>query len=172
MKKRYYITGISGVGKSTIAQELNRRGIHAIDQDKREHGLCSWKHNETKEKAKFEYGIGKEFLEENDWYCDEEKLKKLLDTFEETVFVCGYTCNQDEYLYLFDKVFLLHCSPETFLKRIDTRTNNNFGKHESEREYILSWYQEFEKDLVDKGAIAINSEAPVEVILEEILKNI
>lgn len=33
MKKRYYVTGVSGTGKTTITKELNKRGFFAIDQD-------------------------------------------------------------------------------------------------------------------------------------------
>ncbi len=171
-KKVYYITGVSGTGKSTIAEALNKRGVRAIDQDSREYGLCSWKHNQTKEKVQFEYGIGKEFLEMNDWYCDIEKLKKLIAGFNDTVFVLGVTANQDEYLHLFDKVFLLQCSPETFTSRINSREENQFGKHQSEREHILGWYKNFEQGCIDKGAIVINVEEPIDVVIEKIIKQI
>ena len=172
MQKRYYITGVCGTGKTTVAGELNSRGICAIDQDSKEYGLCSWKHNKTKEDAQFEYGIGKEFLEANDYYCDIEKLKRLLDTFDEAVFVCGVSANQDEYLNMFDKVFLLRCSQETFVQRIDARNDNEFGKDPSEKDHILDWYQELEEGLIHKGATVINSDAPVDTVVDEILNNI
>jgi len=172
MKYRYYITGVCGTGKSTIAEELNKRGILAIDQDSKEYGFCNWKHNQTKEKVEFEYGIGKEFLEAHDWYCDIEKLKETLNSIEGIVFVCGVTANQDQYLDLFDKVFLLQCPVEVFTKRIDTRDTNHFGKHISEKEHILDWYQELEERLINKGAIVINSDAPVNAIADVILENI
>ncbi len=171
MKNRYYVTGVSGTGKSTIAEELNKRGIVAIDQDSDEYELCSWKHTETMEDAVFEYGIGKAFLEAHDYYCDVEKLKRLLDTAKGPAFVLGVSANQDEYLDLFDKVFLLHCSEETFIKRINARTTNDFGKHESEREHLLGWYKELERGLMDKGAIVIDTEGPVEGVIEEILRH-
>ena len=172
MKKRYYITGVSGTGKTSIAEELNNRGLYAIDQDSKVFGLCSWKHNQTKESAQFEYGIGKEFLEANDWYCDIEKLKGLLDTAPDIAFVCGVTANQDEYLNLFDTVFVLQCPSEVFSKRIDERENNQFGKHPSEKEHLLGWYQELEQGLISKGAIVVNCDNPVNVVVDEILKNI
>lgn len=169
---KYYISGVSGTGKSSIAEELNKRGIFAIDQDSKEYGLCHWKHNKTLEDAEFEYGIGKEFLEAHDWYCDIEKLKKLLDAAEGPVFVLGVTANQNEYLDLFDKVFVLQCSEETFIKRINQRTTNDFGKHESEREHLLGWYKELEQVLLDRGAIPINTEAPLDTVVERILQHI
>lgn len=172
MRKIYYITGASGTGKSTISKELNKRGILSIDQDSKEYGLCSWKNNKTMENASFEYGIGKEFLETNDWYCDIEKLKQILSENENIIFVCGVTANQNEYLNLFDKVFLLKCKTEELIKRIDKREDHQFGKHLSEKEHILSYCDEFEKNLINKGAVVINSDDPVSIVVEEILKNI
>lgn len=171
MRKIYYVTGISGTGKSTVTKELNKRGIFSIDQDSKEYGLCSWKHNETMKDARFEYGIGKEFLEANDWYCNIEKLKQILDDNKNIKFVCGVSANQDEYLNLFDKVFLLQCSPEILIKRIDEREDHQFGKHPSEKEHILNWYEEFEENLISKGAIAINNNNSINFVVDEILKN-
>ncbi len=172
MQKRYYITGISGTGKTSIAIELKNRGMYAIDQDSRVFGLCNWRNNKTKDLVKFEYGIGKEFLEENDWYCDIDKLKTLLNNGPDLVFVCGVTANQDEYFNLFDKVFLLQCPPEIFLKRLDDREDNKFGKHSSEKEHILGLYKNFEDNLINKGAIIINSNNPIDVVVDDILNSI
>lgn len=168
MKKLYYITGVSGTGKTTLAEELNKLGYYTLDQDT----ISSWKHNETKEDAKFEHGIGKEFLEANDWYADIDKLKDILEEAPEVAFVCGVSANQDEYLNIFDKVFLLQCSLDTFVKRIDTRVNNDFGKHPLEKEHILNWYEGYEKHLIEQGALVINSDAPIEDVIDEILKKI
>lgn len=172
MRKIYYITGVSGTGKSTVTKELNKRGVFAIDQDSKEYGLCSWKNNKTMKDARFEYGIGKDFLEANDWYCDIEKLKQILDENKNIAFVCGVSANQDRYLNLFDKVFLLQCSPEVLIKRIDGREDHQFGKDPSEKEHILNWYGEFEKNLINKGAITINNNNSIDIVVDEILKNI
>lgn len=172
MRKIYYVTGVSGTGKSTVTKELNKRGIMAIDQDSKEYGLCSWKHNETMRDAKFEYGIGKKFLEANDWYCDIEKLKKILSDNEKISFVCGVSANQGQYLNLFDKIFLLQCSSNVLVKRIDGREDHQFGKHPSEKEHILNWYKDFEENLISKGAITINNDNSINFVVDEILKNI
>ncbi|PIR97266.1 MAG: hypothetical protein COT91_02300 [Candidatus Doudnabacteria bacterium CG10_big_fil_rev_8_21_14_0_10_41_10] len=39
---KYYITGISGTGKSTLAEELKKRGFFTIDIDI-EKDLCCWR---------------------------------------------------------------------------------------------------------------------------------
>ena len=91
--KKFYITGISGVGKSTIAEELNKRGVFAIDIDSDEYKLCHWKNNETKERVHFDYGMGKDWTEAHGWYCDIEKLKKLMEGSHYIVVVVGLATN-------------------------------------------------------------------------------
>lgn len=168
--RKFYITGVSGTGKTTIAEELNKRGIHAIDIDYYENKLCSWKNKETKEKAHFEYGIGLDFLKANGWYCDVERLKELIN-INEDVYVVGMTENQDDYLDLFDKVFILQCSERIFFKRIDDRTTNGFGKDPSEKEHILSFYKNYETDMIKKGAIPINAEESIDNVVNAIISN-
>ena len=82
--------------------------------------------------------------------------------------IAGITSNQNEFLELFDKIFLLHCSPGTFIARLDTRENNEFAKEKSEQEHLLSWYKEFEEEMLKKGAVPINTERSITDIADEI----
>jgi len=170
--KKIYITGISGTGKSAIAEELNKKGIYTIDIDSDEFKLCYWKNKETKEAVYFEYGMGKDWMEAHGWYCDIEKLKKLLDVPKDIIVVVSITTNQNDYLNLFDKVFLLQCREEIFLERINIRTGNDFGKHPLEKEHILDFYRDFEKDLIEKGVIPINAEDSLDVVANNIISKI
>ncbi|MBI3335917.1 MAG: AAA family ATPase, partial [Candidatus Portnoybacteria bacterium] len=137
---KIYITGVSGTGKSTLAKELNRLGIFAIDMDTVE-GLCHWRNKKTGERTYYYSGIGRDWIEAHEWLCDIEKLKKLLKK-DGLVAVLGLASNQDEYLNLFDKVFLLHCGEKTFLHRLNTRKGKDeFARDPSEQEHILSWYK-------------------------------
>ncbi|MDP2656440.1 MAG: AAA family ATPase [bacterium] len=166
---KIYITGVSGVGKTTLAGELNKRGILAYDVDSVP-GLCHWRNKETKEKADYEYGIGKEWLMAHDWIADEEQLRHLLGNAE-TVVVLGLTGNQKQYFQLFDTVYLLQCPPEVFLKRIDVRIDNDFGKEKSEQEHILSWYEGFEKRLIDQGVFPIDATQSIAEIADRVMSN-
>ena len=69
-------------------------------------------------------------------------------------------------------LFRSQCSEETFLHRINTRTDNDFGKEEAEREFMLGLYQDFERDLINFGAISINTERPINIVAEDILSKI
>ena len=181
--KKVYITGVPGIGKSTIVKELNKRGIFAFDIDFAE-GLCDWRNEKTNEKVNGDGPHTIEWLRENVWFCDGEKLKELLsqdkpsfakgyDRAREIIVAAGIAKNQNEYLDLFDKVFLLQCSEETFLSRMANRKGDNeFGKSELERQYVLNFYKDFEQKLIARGAVVINAEEPLEVILNNIISKV
>jgi broad-specificity NMP kinase len=167
---KVYVTGISGVGKSTLVEELNKRGITAFDVDS-VRNLCHWKNKRTGKKVDRVSGVSKEWLEEHSWICDVKRLKKLINSKDKIV-IAGITSNQKDFLGLFDQVFLLHCKEEIFLSRLRNRENNDFGKNKSEQKHILSWYKDFEKEMIEKKAIPINSEASILIIADKIIKKL
>lgn len=171
--KKFFITGVSGTGKSTAGEELNRRDIPIIDLDHVK-DLCKWINKETGERLHWQPGIGKEFFEKNRYTCDPETLKSMIDSHQdvEAVGVVGLADNLQDIIGLFDKFFLFQCQEETFLQRIKQRKNHNFGKDDSEKEMILGWYKDFEKEMLDKGAILINTEVPVNAVVEKVIQNI
>jgi|SRR3989338_4952394 len=169
--QKFYITGISGNGKSSVALKLKEKGIPAIDIDEIK-GLCRWVNKNTHEISHWRSGIGKDFFETHEYICDKEKLVALMNKYKDIVVVIGLADNQSEFLDLFDKIFLFYCDEEIFIKRIKERTNHNFGKHPSEQKMILGWYKNFEKEMLDKGAIAINTEGSLDKVVEKVVKHI
>ena len=167
---KFYLTGVSGVGKSTLVEELKKREISGFDIDYIE-GLCSWKNKATGSEGIYQYGIGRDWLEAHDYFCDTAKLKQLLNEHKGDLVVSGLASNQDEYLELFDKIFLLRCSPETFISRLNSRKENQFAKEKQEHEHILGWYKNYEKEMLKKGAIPINTDRPLTVIADKIVKH-
>jgi thymidylate kinase len=165
-----FITGISGTGKTSIANALKERGVIAFSIDEVE-GLCHWVNKTDGKVVDYEAKLDKEFIDSHVWVCDTEKLKELINQ-NENVVVLGMAENQEEFIPLFDKVLLLQCKPETFLKRIESREDNVFGKDKSAQEYLLNTYQEFENKMLEKGAVPIDVEKPLEEVVEEIIKQI
>ncbi len=168
--KKFYITGVSGTGKSTTGEELKKKGFHVVDIDKVS-GLCKWVNKNTSEIYHGHAGTNKEFFKNNKRICDKEQLFSLFEGHDISIAV-GLTDNQKEYLDLFDKVFLLRTDNEIFIKRIIERTNNDFGKHESVQEMMKDWHKDFERKMIDMGAIPINTNKPLEEVVEEVIKNI
>ena len=170
--EKVYITGVPGIGKSTIVEELNKKGIFAFDIDFAD-GLCAWRNKKTNEAIIGDVEYTTQWLAEHDWICNAEKLKETLKQDKEIIVAAGIAANQAEYLDLFDKVFLLQCSEKTFLDRMATRKDSTaFGKSLVERQYVLNFYKDFEQKLIAKGAIVINAEEPLEVMVDNIILRI
>lgn len=169
---KIFITGVSGTGKSTVVEHLQAKGIHAIDIDAVP-GLCRWIHTGTKEVAHWHSGIGSEFFETHQYICDREKLIELMNQSSGPVVVAGVSDTQADNLFdLFDKIFLFRCDEDIFFGRIKDRTNHDFGKHESEQEMIRGWYKEFEQEMLDKGAVPIDTNQPIDAIVQRILQEL
>lgn len=168
--KKIYITGVSGSGKTTVAKELGKRGLYAISIDEVS-GLCSWIHQETGENHRGkDTELTLEFVNAHAWICDTEYLDKLLSENVDIAFVLGKAGNQDEFLHIFDKILLLECSPETFSARIDARTDNDFGKDPKIKSQILNRYEAYAEKMLAKGAISIDTEKPIDEVVEKIIE--
>lgn len=163
---KIYLTGTSGVGKTSIVKELIKRDMNAIDID----DISDWKNKETEEIVGYEYGASDEWCDEHAWVCDVDKLKEVLAKSEHAV-VAGAASNRDDYLPLFDKLYVLDCSPETIISRIKERTDNDYGKHPKELEKVVSWKEILKKEMIERGASILDCERPLEEVVEDVLSN-
>lgn len=167
--KKVFITGISGTGKSAIAEALKNRGINAIDMDM--YDLCCWVNKMDGKKVDYEAKLDKAFIDSHIWICDIELLKKMLSV-EGKVVMLGHPENTEEILPLFNKFILLQCKPETFLKRILDRKDNDFGKDETAQQHLLDTYEKFEKEMLDNWAIPVNTDVTLEEVVDNIVNKI
>lgn len=111
------VTGMSGVGKSTVLAELARRGYAAVDTD-----------NE-----------GWIEVVEGEPLWREPLITKLLDRpRDRPLFVQGTVANQGRFYDRFDAIVLLSAPIDVMLQRIGERRNNPFGKSTRERAQILA----------------------------------
>ena len=168
---KIYITGISGTGKTTISKELKKRGIDSFDIDSLL-GFCFWRNKKTGEGAQYKPGIGKRWINAHEWVCDLKKLKGFIKKHKENVVVVGITANQNDYLGLFDKVFLLYCSEKTLIHRLKTRKSNEFAKDSAELEQVLSWYKDFQEKTIKQGAIPIDTEGNILDVVDRVISKI
>ncbi|MFA6301355.1 MAG: AAA family ATPase [Candidatus Paceibacterota bacterium] len=168
MKKVFFITGMPGTGKSSVVKKLVKKGIFSIDADS-VNGLTYWIDKRTKEKSAWNPGMSEGWYKKHQYVCDKEKLNNLIkNNPEKTIAVAGLFNNRSELWGLFDKVFLLRCPEDIFIKRLIERDNHNFGKHILDQENVLSWYKNFEKELQEEGAIPVDAERSMEDVVGEI----
>lgn len=164
------ITGMSGTGKTTTGRKLKEMGYSVIDIDY-EDGVCHFRNRDSKHPipSNVRFVLNKDFIDSHEWFCDIKVLKEAVEKMKSPVFIIGMPENRNELMGFADKVILLQCEPETFLRRVIDRTDNDFGKEESIQEYLHNEYQQTERNILSKGATPINTEKSVEEVVKEVL---
>lgn len=119
------MTGMSGTGKSTILDELQRRGHHTVDTD-----YDGW------------------ILPGGTW--DDGRMDDLLDSYPDVV-VSGTVENQGRFYDRFEHVVLISTPLHVLLERVIERTNNPYGQSPEQRAEI-AMYQETVEPLLRSGA--------------------
>jgi len=102
------------------------------------------------------------------WVCDQQRLEKLIID-KKGVVVLGITENQNNFIPLFNTLILLQCKPEVFIERINNRKDNDFGKDKTVQDFLLHTYKQFESSMLEKGAISINTDCPLNEVVGAII---
>ena len=175
MKKSIFVTGVAGSGKSSISKELNKLGHKAYDIEELE-GMFKMVRKDTGEDFVDYDNADIEKVKNADWICDKNKLEELLQKQgDEIVFYCGVGSNNDKIIPFFDRTILLKASPEIVRKRLISREGtDDMGNTTENREWVLSWKDWWENQIIEQGAIVIDADgSPTEVAQKiiEINKN-
>lgn len=118
---RVLVTGMSGVGKSTVIAALGERGHRAVDTDSDE-----WSRWETLPDGS------------QDWVWREDAIAELLaEHATRTLFLAGCKSNQGRFYKQLEAVVLLTAPLETLLERIARRDTNPYGKSDEERALVV-----------------------------------
>lgn len=126
------ITGMSGTGKTSVLDELSRRGYRTVDTDTG--GWSVW--------SKAESG----------WLWDEARMASLLaEDSDVPLFVSGCVSNQGMFYDRFDAVVLLSAPLDVILRRVEERQNNPYGSTPEQRAEITANLREVEP-LLRRGA--------------------
>jgi hypothetical protein len=158
-RRNYLVEGLSGTGKTSVCDELQRRGYHAV------HGDRELAYSGDPATGKPIQGGGHEH---HIW--DVDRVRALVaDQHEAATFFCGGSRNFSTFLELFDGVFVLEVDLATLNRRLDARPDDEWGGGEpTERARIVRWHQNRED--VPRDGIRIDATAPVEDVVDEILR--
>lgn len=148
---------MSGVGKSTVIEELRKRGYRAVDLDRPE-----W--SEYRRADDSEGG-------EVEWMWREDEVAELLDLEEgDLLIVSGCASNQGRFYPRLDQVILLSADLDVMRQRLERRTNNEFGKDPAEFARIVADKENVEPRLRRGAHVEIDASQPLDVVVGQILE--
>jgi broad-specificity NMP kinase len=158
-RRNYLVEGLSGTGKTSVADELARRGYHVI------HGDRELAYRGDPETGEPRDGHGHEH---HIW--DVARVRAIAADQEHAItFFCGGSRNFAKFIGLFDGVFVLEVDLATLNERLDARPDEEWGGGvPTERERIVRWH-ETKGDVPD--GISIDATAPIETVVDEILRH-
>lgn len=158
-RENYLVEGLSGTGKTSVAEELQRRGFQAVHGDRE---LAYAGDPSTGEPVE---GGGHE-----NHLWDVARVRALVaDRTESVTFFCGGSRNFPQFLDLFDGVFVLRVDLDTLNRRLDARPDAEWGGGEpTERARVVRWHVSGED--VPRDATTIDATAPLERVVDEILR--
>ena len=158
------ILGTSGSGKTFFSKKFRKAGRNAFDADGLDelHGWYDWE----KKKVPFPKDAGKEFLENHEFLWDRRFLENLLAKNPD-IYLFGHSGNIPEISDLFDKIYFLKVPPKILIKRLDHKTRKNpMGKTDYQKQTIIKWAGENEKEAKELGAEFVDGTLASEEILK------
>jgi adenylate kinase family enzyme len=166
--RNYLVEGLSGAGKTTVAQELQRRGCHVVHGDRE---LAYHGDPETGEPENDPAALKR--LQEiarrhQRWIWNLDKIRALAaDQTHAETFFCGGSRNHRRYVDLFDKVFVLDVDLDTLKRRVSGRADNEFGAKPDEWAMLVRLYAT--KEDLPENALCIDASRPISLVVDEIL---
>jgi hypothetical protein len=168
--RNYLIEGVSGAGKTTVAEELQRRGYHVIHGDRQFAYYGDPETGEPLDWPPHESELDTVTWGYEHWIWPVDKVKSLLaDQRNPMTFFCGGSRNFHHFIDLFDKVFVLDLDLDTLNRRLVARPEDEFGGKPSERELTVRMHAT--KEDIPSAGVIIDATAPLERVVDEILSN-
>ena len=156
-ERNYLVEGLSGTGKSSVYEELVRRGCKAISTDR------AWSYSADPDTGRPGGPIG-----HDTWMWDQQRaISELVSPEPEVLFVCGSSRNRDNFLPYFTKVFNLRIDDDTMRRRLEERTEDDWPLGQEGVELMLELNR---SDEGPAGAIDIDATQPLNEVVDELLR--
>jgi gluconate kinase len=159
----FFISGVSGTGKSTLMEELRQREEEAHDTDSESIRVSKVTGKVLSYKEAKENGYS--------WIYSKEALHKLKDlSFSKDVFLLGFPDNLQEVKDTASEYIWMSIPRNELIKRLDSR-QKEYGKSVRERNLILAQYEKMNKT-IEPGTFTLDATKPVNAIADDLLTHI
>ena len=169
MKKSFLVTGICGVGKTTLGLALSERGYRAYDMDAQPN-LFARIDKLTKRPVIAPDDSNLAQVINSDWICDKAKMARIIARESSSVtFYCGAASNLAEIIPLFSGIFLLTAGQDLIRERLTHRTGNSYGKTREVQDWIMTLQAPLERDMQNRGAVVIDANRPIDLVARDVI---
>ena len=171
MKKAILITGVTGVGKTTLTKRLQELGKESYSIEDIE-GMFEVYKKGTREVFENYDVTNLEHIDNSDWICDVNMLKELLAKQKTDIaFYCGVAANLDEITPFFNKVILLKVNSEKLYERLLNREGKEqeMGSTEETRQSVFDWKDWWENEMETMGVLTVNADGNPDDVAKKIL---
>lgn len=163
---KVFITGTSGVGKTTLIDELARRSYVAFNTD----DIPGATRLEIKATGQaVEWPTGYVDWQKYAWNWQDAKLKELLSSAD-LVFIGAIVGNWTVYASLFDKIFVLTVDDDILNKRLSNLERHEHQQDPANIKKMIEMNQLKQKQFIDAGAIPLDANQPVEKIADDLIE--
>lgn len=156
-RRNYLVEGVSGTGKTTVAEELERRGHQVVHGDR----VLAYQGDPVT-------GVPLPGREHGHHVWPVEQVRALAgDRTAPATFFCGGSRNHARFLDVFDAVFVLEVDLPTLERRLRGRADDEFGGRPEELELVRRVHGTGEDT---PAGIVVDATRPVAAVVDEILR--
>ncbi|MGB0920041.1 MAG: AAA family ATPase [Alphaproteobacteria bacterium] len=172
-RKNYLIEGLSGTGKTTVAEELQRRGYHVIHGDRELKYRGDPKTNAPMVEPAHADDAEKALWQHQHLLWDLAKVNAVITDHRHPIsFFCGGTRNLSHFVELLDGVFILEVNDiDVLFQRLDARVAHDptdWGGKPEEKALVAQLHAT--QDGAPDHGIPIDATAPIAQVVDTILE--